>query len=111
MTGYGDSANAIPILVINSSRIDVIKDVPAIKEFGVDVRVSSERGIAAPKALPEEIVERLQQAIKSTLEDPQFLATIKNDAPVVAYMPGPEWTQSLERIREELKPFVSKMND
>ena len=111
LTGYGDSANAIPILVINSSRIDVIKDVPAIKEFGVDVRVSSERGIAAPKALPEEIVERLQQAIKSTLEDPQFLATIKNDAPVVAYMPGPEWTQSLERIREELKPFVSKMND
>lgn len=111
LTGYGDSATAVAMLVVNPTRVDIIKDVPSIKELGIDVRVSSERGIAGPKTLPQEIADRLQQALKATLEDPEFLKTIKNDAPLVAFMPGPEWTKSLERIRDELKPFVSKMND
>ena len=111
LAGYGDSDIAIALLVVNPTRVDIIKDVPSIKELGIDVRVSSERGIAGPKALPQEIADRLQKAIQATLEDPDFLKTIKNDAPLVAFMPGPAWTKSLERIRDELKPFVSKMND
>ena len=73
--------------------------------------MSSERGIAGPKALPQEIADRLQQAIQDTLADPEFLKTIKNDAPLVAFMSGAEWTKSLARMPDELKAFVSQMKE
>ena len=111
LAGYGDSDIAVAMLVVNPTRVEVIKDVPSIKEFGFDVRVSSERGIAGPKTLPSEIAERLQRAIQDTLADPEFLKTIKNDAPLVAFMSGAAWTASLARMPEELKPFVSKMKE
>ena len=111
LTGYADSDIATAMLVVNPTRVAVIKDVPSIKELGFDVRVSSERGIAAPKALPQNIADRLQKAIQDTLADPEFLKTIKNDAPLVAFMPGPDWTKSLESMPAELMPFVSKMKE
>lgn len=111
LTGYADSDIATAMLVVNPTRVAVIKDVPSIKELGFDVRVSSERGIAAPKALPQSIADRLQKAIQDTLADPEFLKTIKNDAPLVAFMPGPDWTKSLESMPAELMPFVSKMKE
>jgi hypothetical protein len=111
LAGYGDPEVAVGMLVLNPTRVPVIKDVPSIKEFGFDLRVSSERGIAGPKALPQEIADRLQQAIQDTLADPEFLKTIKNDAPLVAFMPGAEWTNSLARMPDELKAFVSQMKE
>jgi tripartite-type tricarboxylate transporter receptor subunit TctC len=111
LTGFSDSDIATAMLVVNPTRVAVIKDVPSIKELGFDVRVSSERGIAAPKALPQNIADRLQKAIQDTLTDPEFLKTIKNDAPLVAFMPGAEWTKSLESMPAELQPFVSKMRE
>ena len=49
------------------------------------------------------------QAIKDTISDPAFVATVKNDAAVLAYMSGADFTKSLEVIREELKPLVAAM--
>jgi tripartite-type tricarboxylate transporter receptor subunit TctC len=111
LNGYSDSDVAVAMLVVNPTRVAVIKDVPSIKEFGFDVRVSSERGIAGPKAMPQDIADRLQKAIQDTLADPEFLKTIKNDAPLVAFMSGAEWTKSLESMPAELMPFVSKMKE
>jgi len=111
LAGYADSDVAAAMLVVNPTRVAVIKDVPSIKEFGLDVRVSSERGIAGPKAMPQDIADRLQKAIQDTLADPEFLKTIKNDAPLVAFMSGAEWTKSLESMPAELMPFVSKMKE
>jgi tripartite-type tricarboxylate transporter receptor subunit TctC len=111
LSGYADTDTATAMLVVNPTRVAVIKDVPSIKELGFDVRVSSERGIAAPKALPQDIADRMQKAIQDTLADPEFLKTIKNDAPLVAFMPGPDWTKSLESMPAELMPFVSKMKE
>lgn len=99
------------IAVLSSKRIPVLGDVPTFKELGYDIKVGSERGIAAPKALPDSIADRLQSAIKDTLEDPVFLASIKNDAPVVSYMAGKPWTDSLDSIKESLKPFVEEMKE
>jgi len=73
--------------------------------------ISSERGIAAPKAVPDDIALRLQQAIKDTLEDPVFIAAVKNDSAVLAYLPGAQWMQSLSGIREMLVPFIPDMQD
>jgi tripartite-type tricarboxylate transporter receptor subunit TctC len=98
-----------PVAVMNPTRVSAIPNVPTIDESGLKVRVTSERAIAGPKALSDDIANRFQQAIKDTIADPAFVATVKNDAAVLAYMSGAEFTKSLEVIREELIPFIGAM--
>jgi tripartite-type tricarboxylate transporter receptor subunit TctC len=109
LVANNDAVRAIAVL--SSKRFDALGPVPTARELGFDVRISSERGIAGPKALPDDIANRLEQAIQATLEDPIFIASVKNDAPVLAYLPGAAWTQSLGAVREMLKPFVSEMQE
>lgn len=99
------------IAVLSNKRFDALGPVPTFKELGLDVLISSERGIAGPKALPDDIALRIQQAVKETIEDPVFVASVKNDASVLSYMPGAQWTKSLDNVRDGLKPFVKYMQD
>jgi tripartite-type tricarboxylate transporter receptor subunit TctC len=109
LAAKNDAVGAIAVL--SQKRFDDLGPVPTATELGVKALVSSERGIAGPKALPDDIANRIQNAIKDTLQDPAFIKTVKNDAAVLAYLPGAEWTQTLDGIREWLKPFVNKMKD
>jgi tripartite-type tricarboxylate transporter receptor subunit TctC len=109
LVAKNDQVHAIAVL--NANRIPALGDVPTFKELGYDIRASSERGIAAPKALPDSIATRLEAAIRDTLQDPVFLSSVKNDAPVVSYMAGAPWAASLLTIRESLKPFVDEMRE
>lgn len=84
--------------------------VPTAAEQGHALQMSSERGLGAPKALPDDIARRLQDAIAHTLTDPAFLEAAKADAPVLAFMPGAEWDRSLQDLRERLKPIVPLIN-
>lgn len=109
LAAKNDSVFAIAVL--SHKRFDVLGPVPTASELGFKALISSERGIAAPREISDEIAQRLQQAIKETVEDPVFIASVKNDSAVLAYMPGAQWTQSLGAIREMLVPFVLDMQD
>ena len=84
-------------------------DVPATGEQGFDLKISSERGIAGPRALPDEIARRLEQTISDTLKDPAFLEAAKADAPVVSFLPGADWQRELLSLRKRLEPLVPLM--
>lgn len=81
-------------------------NVPTAAEQGHDLQISSERGIGAPRALPDDIARRLEEAIKHTLKDPAFLDAAKADAPVLAFLPGAEWERQLVALRTRLQPLV-----
>ena len=88
-----------------------INNVSTALESGFNIMMSSERGIGAPRLLPDEIAAKLQRAIDETLRDPDFLAAAKNDTPVLAYLPGQEWTRSLNVNRASLKQLVHRLSE
>ena len=53
--------------------------------------------------MPAAIVARLDAAIAESVRDPEFIASASADAPVLAYLPGAQWQQSLERNRKALQ--------
>jgi tripartite-type tricarboxylate transporter receptor subunit TctC len=83
--------------------------VPIAQESGYNMRISSERGLGGPRALPDDIVRRLQTAIAETLKDPAFLEAAKSDAPVLAFLPGDEWERRLNESRQVLQELVPLM--
>jgi tripartite-type tricarboxylate transporter receptor subunit TctC len=62
-----------PLAVTTAARLAVLPDVPAVAEFLPSYEASIYIGIAAPKATPAEIVNKLNQEIHLALAD----ATIK----------------------------------
>lgn len=83
--------------------------VATAAEAGYDLKMSSERGIGAPRSLPDHIARQITDGIAQTMKDPAFLEAAKADLPVLAYLPGEEWTLRLQELRKRLQPLVATM--
>lgn len=92
---------------LGDKRSPALPQVPTARELGLDVLMSSERGFAAPRGVPAAIVQKLERAFAESLADPAFIASAPTDAPVLAYLPGGQWTTSLQTNRKLLAPLAS----
>jgi tripartite-type tricarboxylate transporter receptor subunit TctC len=65
------------------ARTNLAPDLPTGREQGFDFELSSLRGMAAPKGMPPEILQRLRKAIADAVADAEFQAlTVKFFAPL-----------------------------
>jgi tripartite-type tricarboxylate transporter receptor subunit TctC len=80
---------------LNPVRFPALPEVPTARELGFDIVISSERGFAAPRGLPKEIAERLREAIRVAVDDPDFLRGTSRDELALAYLSGPDWVASM----------------
>jgi tripartite-type tricarboxylate transporter receptor subunit TctC len=58
--------------VTTATRLEVLPDVPAMEEYLPGYEASGWYGIAAPKATPAEIVDKLNQEINAAFADPKM---------------------------------------
>ncbi|MDS7594407.1 tripartite tricarboxylate transporter substrate binding protein [Agrobacterium tumefaciens] len=72
-----------------------LPDVPTAKEQGFDVEMTSERGIAAPREVPEEITQKFGEAMKRVLDNPDFQKQAQQLALPLAYLSGPDWEKQM----------------
>lgn len=101
----GAKAQIRGLAQLMAKRSEVLPQVPTAPESGLSVLMSSERGFAAPRNVPVDIVKRLEQAIAEALKDPDFLA-VSSDDTLIAYLPGAQWQKSLEQARKTLQPLA-----
>ena len=101
---HGDGKGQLKVVAqLSEKRSPALPGVPTATEEGLKVVMSSERGLAAPKGVPADIVKRLDAAIAEAVRDPEFIASAAADAPVLAYLPGDAWERSLERNKKALQ--------
>jgi tripartite-type tricarboxylate transporter receptor subunit TctC len=66
-------AGKIKILgVAGNRRVDLISDVPTLKENGIDVEVSNWWGLLAPTGTPSSVIDRLNREVNSSLAEPEM---------------------------------------
>jgi tripartite-type tricarboxylate transporter receptor subunit TctC len=70
--GYIREGKLRALGVTTAKRLEVLPDIPAMEEFLAGYEASGWYGIAAPKATPPEIVERLNQEINAAFADPKM---------------------------------------
>jgi tripartite-type tricarboxylate transporter receptor subunit TctC len=80
-----------PLAGMGEHRWDLMPDVPTFREAGYDVVMTSERGIAAPRGVPDEIALRLQEAIAHVVAKPEWIEKARQLELPMAYLPGAEW--------------------
>ena len=62
--------------IFNAGSVPVpyFPEIPLLIDKGFDISYDSNTSLLAPKGVPQEIVEILQEAVKKTMEDPEVLA-------------------------------------
>lgn len=74
-TGQIKAGKVKAYAVTTDGRVKALGDVPTLKEAGLkDFEVSVWHGLYAPKGTPKEIMDRLNAALQTALEDPKVIA-------------------------------------
>ncbi|MGG5819076.1 tripartite tricarboxylate transporter substrate binding protein [Falsiroseomonas sp. HW251] len=72
-------------------RWDLMPDVPTFREEGYDVIMTSERGLGAPRGVPDEIAKRLEDAIAKVIATPEWTEKARQLELPMAFLRGAEW--------------------
>jgi len=97
------------IAILSKKRFPSLPEVPTAEEVGFPAMTTAERGFAVPKAVPDDIVRKLEAGIAEGLRNPEYLAGSPGDEPVIAFMPGAEWQKRLDAMSEALRPYAEDM--
>lgn len=90
-----DTSGLRMIAHFGTDRSPQLPDVPTAKEQGFDVEMTSERGIAAPRDVPEDITQKFSEAMKKVLDNPEFQKQAQQLALPLAYLSGPDWEKQM----------------
>jgi len=84
-----EKSSTIKVIAIAIEERDpTLPDVPTFKEIGIDLVISSNRGVAAPRNTPQKIIDTLADAFKKASNDPGYIADMAKMGLPVKYM-GP----------------------
>jgi tripartite-type tricarboxylate transporter receptor subunit TctC len=74
----------IPIVVAAPQRLAVLPDVPTFKEVGLEpVNRPAYYGIYGPKGLPKDVVDKVHDAVRKTLDDPAVKKRIEDTGSII----------------------------
>jgi tripartite-type tricarboxylate transporter receptor subunit TctC len=74
--GYIRAGKLRPLAITSATRSEALPDVPTVSEFVPGYEASFWFGVGAPKAMPAEIVDKLNKEINAALADPKFKARL-----------------------------------
>jgi tripartite-type tricarboxylate transporter receptor subunit TctC len=85
-------AGTVRILtVVSAQRDPLLPDVPTAQELGHKVALDAWRGIAVPKGTPKAVVAALENAIRQTVQSPEFVSGSERLYVKPAFMPGAQF--------------------
>lgn len=99
----------VPIVVAANERVPGLPNVPTFKEVGLEpVNRMAFYGIYGPKGLPKEIVTKVHDAVKKTLEDPQVKQRIDATGSVIIGNTPEQFAQQIKAEFETYKRVVEQ---
>lgn len=78
-------------------------DVPTLKEQGYDLVIGSNRGIAAPSGVPDDIIDTLSQAIAAAMEEEEFQAAADDQALPLYYLNPQDYQAAIDDMQERFQ--------
>ena len=78
------------------NRISQLPDVPTLRECGYPFDIEGPIGLAGPKGMDPKVVQKIHNAFKASLDDPEVLAVLKKLDLFPAYMSGADYKAFLK---------------
>ena len=101
----------IPIVVAAEQRVPALPNVPTLKEVGLPkVNRMAFYGIYGPKGLPPDVVAKVHDAVKKTLDEPGVRAKIEQTGSIVLGNTPAEFAQQIATEYETYKKLAADLN-
>ena len=102
LTTYGGAATLIaegkilPLAVCNSERHQALPDVPTMAECGYDFTYGAYRGFAVPAGTPEEVVNKLSDALRQAMESEAVIKAFNDSGFPIFYQNAADYQKMLD---------------
>ena len=106
--GLVDSGKFLLLNTWGDARTKKWPDVPTLKELGFNIVEKSPYGIAGPKGLPAAIIEKLHDAFKKALYEPEHMRVLEMLSQDIVYMTPGEFTRYAAEQVEIQKGIVEE---
>ena len=91
-----------PLFCSGTERIKQFPDVPTLKELGVDFSELHWRGVMVPTGVPQDRINRLEEALKQISEEPEWKEFLESFMFQPGYMPHEEFQPYMQ---DQIKNF------
>ncbi|MFN3296442.1 tripartite tricarboxylate transporter substrate binding protein BugE [Caldimonas sp.] len=99
----------VPIVVAAPERLSVLPNVPTFKEVGLEpVNRMAYYGIHGPKGLPKEVVDKINAAVRQTLQDPDVRRRIEATGSIIVGNTPEQFAAQTKAEFEVYKQVVDK---
>ncbi|MCA0425168.1 MAG: tripartite tricarboxylate transporter substrate binding protein BugE [Proteobacteria bacterium] len=103
------SGKLIPIVIAAPERLKDFPDVPTFKELGMEqVNRPAYYGILGPKGLPQEVVDKVNAAVKKTLADPDVKKKIEDTGSLILANSPAEFKKQIDEEYATYKKVVTE---
>lgn len=93
------------LAVCTESRVDFLPNVPTVQELGYPLPYVSSLGLFGPKALPPDLVKKLEELVARITREPEFINKMKSLTIQTAYKNSAAYEQAVLRDRDNLEAF------
>ncbi len=104
-----EAGNLKLLVVMADERLEAYPDVPTAKELGYDVSVSTWRGMAVPKNVPEDVAAKLDEIFAKAVESETFKNYMANAGQTIAYLNAEEFASKMEYENDLYKGLLTDL--
>jgi tripartite-type tricarboxylate transporter receptor subunit TctC len=99
----------IAIVVAAPNRLTVLPNVPTFKEVGLEpVNRMAYYGIYGPKGLPKDVVDKINSAVKKTVEDPSVKKRIEDTGSLIVANTPEQFSEQIKAEFDVYKKVVAQ---
>ena len=88
-----------PLGQMGERRWEAAAEVPTFRELGYDVVEGSMRGVGAPAGMPADVLDRLAQAVRFAMADPEFITAARQQQLPLRYLGPADYQRELEALK------------
>lgn len=101
-----ESGHLVCLGVMDTQRNALFPDVPTCQEQGYDITYFTQRGMAIPKGVSDDVKAKLTAACEAAIADPDFVEFMSNNGQAISYLNAEDYTaflaQSLTDVGEAM---------
>ena len=98
-----------PIAQFGATRATALSNVPTLKEQGIDLALRADFGFFAPKGLPTEVVQRLNEALQKAIESEEFKSFVAVSLVAPAFLNASDYQAVVDAERAIYARVVPKL--
>lgn len=100
-------AGKIHVLASTSTRDPQLPDVPSLAELGYAVSLENQKGLVAPAATPDEVIQYLHDRFKTAMEMPRWKQLAETARIESAYLDGPGFVAAMAAMSDAIGKAVN----